>query len=113
MCSEMKILLYLEIIAVLGNYINASKPQFSDFTDEPQCYSRFDYEYKVVQKLVALENANKGLIDSNDEMKSVIEKTNRAVDVLNKEIEELKQKSSSSRKSKFFYIVTAVLSFLY
>lgn len=27
--------------------------------NEPQCYSRFDYEYKVVQKLVELENSQR------------------------------------------------------
>ena len=27
--------------------------------NEPQCYSRFDYEYKVVQKLVELEQKQK------------------------------------------------------
>ena len=29
---------------------------FSFKNDEPQCLSRFDYDYKVLQKLVALEN---------------------------------------------------------
>ena len=29
---------------------------FSFENDEPQCLSRFDYDYKVLQKLVELEN---------------------------------------------------------
>ena len=31
---------------------------------EPQCYSRFDYEYKVLQKLITLDEAQKGLTET-------------------------------------------------
>lgn len=40
---------------------------------EPQCYSRFDYEYKVVQKIVALENMYNELKTKNSELRMEIE----------------------------------------
>ena len=39
---------------------------------EPNCYSRFDYEYKVVQKIVALENECSELHETNDELRTEI-----------------------------------------
>ena len=36
--------------------------------EEPQCYSRFDFEYKTVQKLVALENAYSELKTTTDQV---------------------------------------------
>lgn len=44
-----------------------------DHDGEPQCYSRFDYEYKVVQKIVALENMYSDLKTKNSELKAEIE----------------------------------------
>ena len=41
--------------------------------DEPHCYSRFDYEFKVVQKLVALENAYSELQMTNGVLQSEID----------------------------------------
>ena len=40
----------------------------SSHMDEPQTYSRFEYEYKVLQKLVDLENANKEQNKINGEL---------------------------------------------
>ena len=42
---------------------------------EPQCYSRFDYEYKVVQKLVELENDAKEQRAVNKALESKLEST--------------------------------------
>lgn len=42
------------------------RPVFSQ--NEPQCSSRFDYEYKVVQKLVDLENDNKEQKQINEKL---------------------------------------------
>ena len=68
---------------------------------EPQCYSRFDYEYKVVQKLVDLENKQREQKENNaaqlDSLKVMFEKgveninitlgkTNRAQDETNNEL---------------------------
>ena len=39
---------------------------------EPHCYSRFDYEYKVVQKIVALENKCSELQETNVELRTEI-----------------------------------------
>ena len=41
--------------------------------DGPHCYSRFDYEFKVVQKLVALENAYSELQMTNGVLQSEID----------------------------------------
>ena len=35
---------------------------------EPQCYSRFDYEYKTVRQLVALEDVFSELKTKNEEL---------------------------------------------
>ena len=40
--------------------------------EEPQCYSRFDYEYKVLQHLVSLKEAEKELRDVTDELQSKV-----------------------------------------
>ena len=40
---------------------------------EPHCYSRFDYEYKVVQKLVALEDSCSHLKTATDALKTEID----------------------------------------
>ena len=40
---------------------------------EPQCYSRFDYEYKVVQKIVALENLCEKFKTTNSELRDEIQ----------------------------------------
>ena len=42
---------------------------------EPQCYSRFEYEYKVVQKLVELENDAKEQQTVNKALESKLEST--------------------------------------
>ena len=41
---------------------------------EPHCYSRFDYEFKVVQKLVALEDTCSHLKTTTDNLKTEIDK---------------------------------------
>lgn len=58
---------------------------------EPQCYSRFDYEYKVLQRLIQLEESHKGLIEKlndrereNSELRSQIKQLNETVEVMEK-----------------------------
>lgn len=58
---------------------------------EPQCYSRFDYEYKVLQRLIQLEESHKGLIEKlndrereNSELRSKIQQLNETVDDMEK-----------------------------
>ena len=55
----------------------------SKLEHEPQCYSRFDYEYKVVQKLVDLDNSqneqkgnNAAQLDRIKAIESELEKIN-------------------------------------
>ena len=40
---------------------------------EPQCYSRFDYEFKVVEKLFTLETAYKKQQEINQELKDALD----------------------------------------
>ena len=61
--------------------------------DEPNCYSRFDYEFKVVQKLVAVENAYSELKTTNE--------------VLQREIDNLKSKITGN-----FIIICFILLLL-
>ena len=56
-------------------------PVFSQ--NEPQCSSRFDYEYKVVQKLVDLENSKR-------EQDKMIEELMKKYSILETEIENIK-----------------------
>ena len=45
----------------------------ADQRREPHCYSRFDYEYKVVQKIVALENLCEEFKTTNNELRDEIQ----------------------------------------
>ena len=67
----------MEKLAIFGLYIlnilgaNCFSAQLdSDFGKEPQCRSQFDYEYKVVQKLVALENLCENLKGTNSQLRA-------------------------------------------
>ena len=60
---------------------------------EPQCYSRFDYEYKVVEKLFTLETAYKKQQEIMQELKDALEETKNENKVLKKEMEDLKNVS--------------------
>ena len=42
--------------------------------DEPQCYSRFDYDYKIVQKMNQLENVYTELEATNNDLRKEVEK---------------------------------------
>ena len=44
-----------------------------DLGDEPQCYSRFDYDYKIQKKLIELENAYTELKTTNKELQKDVE----------------------------------------
>ena len=44
--------------------------------NEPQCYSRFDYEYKVVQKLFELENSQKQHFEKINALEHEVNKYN-------------------------------------
>ena len=77
--------LMMEQYAILGFFllINFQVPPVicfaqldSDQGREPQCRSQFDYEYKVVQKIVALENMCEGLKTTNNELRAEIQTTN-------------------------------------
>lgn len=51
---------------------------------EPNCYSRFDYEYKVVQKIVGLENECSKLHETNDELRTEIRSLRNKVEELSR-----------------------------
>ena len=104
---------------------------------EPQCYSRFDYEYKVVQKLFELENARKQqeefnkalevdventktvseknrvtLEDKNREVQSAVEEMKSTMDTLIKEVQTLTAQLEEM-KGKNEQIIFAVAQKLY
>ena len=60
---------------------------------EPQCYSRFDYEYKVVEKLFTLEAAYKKQQDIIQELKDALEEMKNENKALKIEMEGLKNVS--------------------
>ena len=39
---------------------------------EPQCYSRFDYEYKVLQNLISLKTAEQELRQMTTELQNIV-----------------------------------------
>ena len=60
---------------------------------EPQCHSRFDYEYKVLQRLVRLEESHNGLTEKmtaseneNNELKNEIKRNIAASENENNEL---------------------------
>lgn len=61
---------------------------------EPHCYSRFDYEYKVVQKLVLLETNNSKLQTENDRLQQEVE-------ILKTEVKELSASCKSAHPNSF------------
>ena len=52
----------------------------SDMEPEPQCYSRFDYEYKVVQKLFELEQGAKEQRTINKALEKDLESTKSGIE---------------------------------
>lgn len=67
---------------ILG-VITMSMVVWTALVDEPNCHSRFDYEYKVVQKLVELENVQKDQtkmfkeqVERNEALSTEIENVN-------------------------------------
>ena len=68
----------------------------SDQGREPQCRSQFDYEYKVVQKIVALENLCEGLKNTNNELRSEIQTTNQLRAEMQTTINDLRVKIQST-----------------
>lgn len=50
---------------------------------EPDCYSRFDYEYKVVQKLVEFENAHKTHVQIDKEQMERIKALEMDIETVN------------------------------
>ena len=46
---------------------------------EPQCYSRFDYEYKVLQNLVSLKRAEEELRQTIAEVQTTVREIQRNI----------------------------------
>lgn len=65
-------------------------------TREPDCYSRFDYEYKVVQKLIELENAQKEQVQINKDQLERIKALEMDIEMANRTAQE---KTSTLKKS--------------
>lgn len=64
----MEIYSKLQVIVIFFNLLKVIASH--DYKQvEPNCFSRFDYEYKVLQKLIQLEEANKKLEEEHNELK--------------------------------------------
>ena len=79
---------------------------------EPQCYSRFDYEYKVVEKLFTLETAYKKQQKINNELKDALEETKNENKALKREVEGLKNVSIRQKGNLFIYFTLFVFIYL-
>ena len=61
----------------------------SKLEQEPQCYSRFDYEYKVVQKLVDLENKQNRQKEDNAATQEMIKASEAELSTLKEKLHTL------------------------
>ena len=64
--------------------------------DEPKCYSRFDYEYKVVEKLFECETAHKKQMEMIAELKDALDIVKSSSDDMRRELDITKEDSSSA-----------------
>ena len=62
---------------------------------EPRCYSRFDYEFKVVEKLFECEAAHRKQTKINGELKDALDELNTAIIAMRRELESMKGSSHS------------------
>ena len=75
--------------------------------NEYQCYSRFDYEYKVVGKLVTLETAYKTQQEINDGLKDALKEIRNENDALKREVDNMKNMSTKTDGNIFsLYLIT-------
>ena len=78
--------------------------------NEYQCYSRFDYEYKVVGKLVTLETIYKTQQEITDGLKDALKEIRNENDVLKREMDNMKNMFTIPEGSNFFTILTYLLT---
>ena len=69
----------------------------SNHAQEPQCRSQFDYEYKVVQKIVALENICGDLKTENSELRTEVNELRAEIKTATNEL----QTESQTTMNKF------------
>ena len=69
----------------------------SNRAQEPQCRSQFDYEYKVVQKIVALENICGDLKTENSELRTEVNELRAEIKTATNEL----QTESQTTMNKF------------
>ena len=79
---------------------------------EPQCSSRFDYEFKVVEKLFTLETAYKKQQEINQELKDALEETKNENKALKREMEGLKNVSIRQNGNIFIYLFIYLFLFI-
>ncbi|KAL4229845.1 hypothetical protein ACF0H5_010237 [Mactra antiquata] len=71
---------------------------------EPTCFSRFDYDYKMLQKLVSLEQTIQNLKDSLAESKNKIEDMSREYELTTKNLQDLLSQTKENIESGSVYI---------
>ena len=90
--------MHLEIIIVVLVTVPICNLYAEGFSEnEHRCYSRFDYEYKVVEKLFECETAHKKQKETIAELKDALEIVKRTSDNLQRDVDILKGSSPGGK----------------
>ena len=68
---------------------------------EPHCFSRFDYEYKVLQKLIQLEEGHKKLEEANEDLAEAIKERDIKIEEQNNEVKALREFVNTTQLQKY------------
>ncbi|KAH3864789.1 hypothetical protein DPMN_027815 [Dreissena polymorpha] len=81
-------------LILLGLIIYVQEYGFEKLSEEPSCYSRFDFEYKLLTKIVALETTAAKLEDLISHLEEKIVDTNKKLANQNKLLQDMLGKIS-------------------
>ncbi|XP_052263802.1 uncharacterized protein LOC127866966 [Dreissena polymorpha] len=80
---------FKERLILLGFILYVQVNGFTMQSEEPSCYSRFDYEYKLLTKVVALETTASKLENLISHLEQKIDDTNKKLADQNKPLEDM------------------------
>lgn len=90
----------LQFIVVCFCFLRAGAS--SDYKPgEPHCFSRFDYEYKVLQKLIQLEEGHKKLEEANEGLAEAIKERDIKIEEQNNEMKALRELINTTQLQKY------------
>ncbi|KAL4229847.1 hypothetical protein ACF0H5_010239 [Mactra antiquata] len=96
--------IYVFCWCVVGLLVLGTSPSIGDLEAEPTCLSRFDYDYKMLQKIVSLEQTIQNLKDSLTESKNKIEDMSRENEQKIQNLKDLLAESRDKIDSGSIYI---------